>query len=77
MKTELIDAMKEAVEGLKTYPSKTLKLFHHNDTDGLSSGTILLGAFTDAGYDVARFSLEKGKEYIKQIFISYNFCRKK
>ncbi|MCD6397821.1 MAG: DHH family phosphoesterase, partial [Spirochaetaceae bacterium] len=59
MKTELIVAMKEAVEVLKTYPSKTLKLFHHNDTDGLSSGTILLGAFTDAGYDVARFSLEK------------------
>ncbi len=59
MKTELIDAMKEAVEGLKTYPSKTLKLFHHNDTDGLSSGTILLGAFTDAGYKVSRFSLEK------------------
>ena len=59
MKTELIDAMKEAVGVLKTYPSKTIKLFHHNDTDGLSSGTILLGAFTDAGYDVSRFSLEK------------------
>ncbi len=59
MKTELIDAMNEAIGVLKNYPSKTIKLFHHNDTDGLSSGTILLGAFTDAGYNVSRFSLEK------------------
>jgi len=59
MKIELISAMKEAVEVLKTYPSKTIKLFHHNDTDGLTAGTILLDAFEQAGYNVSRFSLEK------------------
>ncbi|MFP4418418.1 MAG: DHH family phosphoesterase [Chitinispirillaceae bacterium] len=32
---------------------------HHNDTDGLSSGTILPKAFENAGYTVERYSLEK------------------
>ena len=59
MKNELITAMQEAVQILESYPSKKIDLFHHNDTDGLSSGTILLHAFKKAEYGVSRFSLEK------------------
>ena len=59
MKNELITAMEEAVQKLENYPSKKISLFHHNDTDGLTSGTILLYGFESAGYGVSRFSLEK------------------
>ncbi len=59
MKNELIAEMEEAVLTLKNYPSKKIILFHHNDTDGLTSGTILLNAFEAAEYSVSRFSLEK------------------
>jgi len=59
MKNELITAMEEAVQKLENYPSKKISLFHHNDTDGLTSGTILLHGFESAGYGVTRFSLEK------------------
>ncbi|MCK5673838.1 MAG: DHH family phosphoesterase [Spirochaetales bacterium] len=59
MKTKLITAMEEAVHKLDSYPSKKISLFHHNDTDGLSSGTILLSAFKIAEYEISRFSLEK------------------
>ena len=59
MKNELVSVMQGAVRTLKSYPSKKINLFHHNDTDGLTSGTILLHAFGEAGYDISRFSLEK------------------
>ena len=55
----LISAMGKAVEALKKHPSQEVFLFHHNDTDGLTSGSILLNAFTQAGYTVSRFALEK------------------
>lgn len=59
MKEELLTAMKAGISILEQYPSNKIRLFHHNDTDGLSSGAILLTAFTEAGYKVSRFSLEK------------------
>ena len=59
MKKELITAMEGAVKILENYPSKKINLFHHNDTDGLTSGTILLHTFEAASYEVSRFSLEK------------------
>jgi len=59
MKNELLTAMEEAVQKLENYPSKKISLFHHNDADGLTSGTILLHGFEVAGYIVSRFSLEK------------------
>ena len=52
-------AMQEAIGRLKGFPSKEITLFHHNDTDGLTSGTILETAFREDGYSVKRFSLEK------------------
>ncbi|MCF7943646.1 MAG: hypothetical protein K9L21_04375 [Spirochaetia bacterium] len=54
-----IRSMEDAVLALKEKPSRSITLFHHNDTDGLSSGTILLSAFEEVGYEVSRFSLEK------------------
>lgn len=59
MKNELISAMEKAVKKLENYPSKKISLFHHNDTDGLTSGAILLTVLEEFGYGVSRFSLEK------------------
>lgn len=59
MVEELVCAMEDAVVALKKNASREVTLFHHNDTDGLSSGTILLNAFTLIGYETSRFSLEK------------------
>ncbi len=59
-KETLIAAMDKAISMVKNRSgSKELLLFHHNDTDGLTSGTILYTAFTRAGFQVQRFSLEK------------------
>jgi single-stranded-DNA-specific exonuclease len=51
--------MENTISTLKSKPTRNITLFHHNDTDGLSSGTILLSAFEEVGYEVSRFSLEK------------------
>ena len=51
--------MNNAIDALKKNKSRDVVLFHHNDTDGLSSGTVLLHAFEHCGYGVSRFSLEK------------------
>ncbi len=59
MINKFVSAMEDAVAVLKKRTSKEVILFHHNDTDGLTSGTILLYAFETAGYKVSRFSLEK------------------
>ncbi len=55
----LISAMDRAISALAEHPRKELLLFHHNDTDGLTSGTILKTAFIRSGYRVNRRSLEK------------------
>ena len=49
----------KAIVRMKSYPSKEIVLLHHNDTDGLTSGSVLYKAFCDEGYKVQRFSLEK------------------
>jgi single-stranded-DNA-specific exonuclease len=69
MKNELIYEMQGAVRRIQQYPAKKINLFHHNDTDGLSSGTILLTAFEIAEYEITRFSLEKPyPQVLKKIF---------
>ena len=55
----LIAAMKHAIRAIKQWPDKTVKLFHHNDSDGLTSGAILTRAFERQGFKVKRFCLEK------------------
>jgi hypothetical protein len=55
----LSEAMEAAANTLSGAASRDVTLVHHNDTDGLSSGAILLSALEACGYQVARFSLEK------------------
>ena len=59
MLNTLIDAMEHAIREVKQWPEKTIQVFHHNDSDGLSSGAILTRAFERQGYEVQRFCLEK------------------
>jgi hypothetical protein len=51
--------MERAIEEMKQWPEKTIQVFHHNDSDGLSSGAILTRALERQGYKVKRFCLEK------------------
>jgi hypothetical protein len=51
--------MDRAIRELKQSPEKTVQIFHHNDSDGLSSGAILTRALERQGYNVNRFCLEK------------------
>ncbi|MFQ5444860.1 MAG: hypothetical protein ACE5EK_09615 [Nitrospinales bacterium] len=59
MLNQLIEAMAQAISEIKRWPEKTVQIFHHNDTDGLSSGAILKTAFERQGYEIRRFCLEK------------------
>jgi len=59
MLNTLIDAMENAIEEVKKWPEKAVQIFHHNDSDGLSSGAILTRAFQRQGFKVQRFCLEK------------------
>jgi single-stranded-DNA-specific exonuclease len=54
-----VHAMEDAIRELKEWPDKTIQVFHHNDSDGLSSGAILTRALERQGFTVQRFCLEK------------------
>jgi len=54
-----VEAMQRAIRELKEWPDKTVQVFHHNDSDGLSSGAILTRALERQGFKVQRFCLEK------------------
>ncbi|MBF9015730.1 MULTISPECIES: DHH family phosphoesterase [unclassified Oceanispirochaeta] len=66
---DLRNAMEAAISSLKNNESRNVTLFHHNDTDGLSSGTILLNAFDQIGYGISRFSLEKPYPEVLEIIL--------
>jgi hypothetical protein len=51
--------MKNAIDEVRQWPKKEVHIFHHNDSDGLSSGAILTRTFERAGYTINRFCLEK------------------
>ncbi|MGD2097527.1 MAG: hypothetical protein PVG35_08105 [Desulfobacterales bacterium] len=59
MKAELLAAMENAARQVRQWPQKHVRVFHHNDSDGLTSGAILTTAFTRAGFKVQRSCLEK------------------
>ncbi|RKX81997.1 MAG: hypothetical protein DRP57_10855 [Spirochaetes bacterium] len=59
MKEDFLKAVKDALKMLEEYGKKEVLLFHHNDCDGLTSGSILEEAFRRKGYSVQRYSLEK------------------
>ena len=54
-----IDAMEHAIREVREMPEKAVQVYHHNDSDGLTSGAILTRAFERQGYGVRRFCLEK------------------
>jgi single-stranded-DNA-specific exonuclease len=65
----LIKVMEQAIRELRQWPDKTVQIFHHNDSDGLSSGAILTHAFQRQGYAVKRYCLEKPyPAVLKKIF---------
>ncbi|MBI9102676.1 MAG: DHH family phosphoesterase [Spirochaetales bacterium] len=70
MKDKMIEVIHEAVSALFGYPGKEVSLFHHNDTDGLSSGAILMNSFERIGYTVSRFSLEKPYPQVLEMIFS-------
>lgn len=53
------EAMEKAIREIKQSPEKAVQVFHHNDADGITSGSILTRAFERQGYKVQRFCLEK------------------
>jgi single-stranded-DNA-specific exonuclease len=59
MVDDLIKAMERAIGELRRWPKEAVQIFHHNDSDGLSSGAILTRAFEREGYEVRRICLEK------------------
>ncbi len=59
MKEKLLVAMEKAAREVRQWPQKQVQVFHHNDSDGLTSGAILTKAFTRAGFKVQRSCLEK------------------
>jgi single-stranded-DNA-specific exonuclease len=59
MPSTLIDAMEQAIREVRKMPEKAVQVFHHNDSDGLTSGAILTRAFERQGYGVRRLCLEK------------------
>jgi single-stranded-DNA-specific exonuclease len=59
MLNNLIEAMEHAIREIKEWPENTIQIFHHNDSDGLTSGAILTRAFERQGYIIKRFCLEK------------------
>jgi single-stranded DNA-specific DHH superfamily exonuclease len=59
LREQLINDMEKAIEEVRQWPAKEVRVFHHNDSDGLSSGAILTRAFGRAGFGVHRFCLEK------------------
>ena len=69
MREQLIKAMETAIQELGEWPGNSIQIFHHNDSDGLSSGSILTKSFERKGYDVKRFCLEKPyPEVLSKVF---------
>ena len=45
LREALLTAMGNAVDEVRKWPQKEVQIFHHNDSDGLTSGAILKTAF--------------------------------
>jgi single-stranded-DNA-specific exonuclease len=59
MLNPLIDTMEKAIQQVHHWSENTVQIYHHNDSDGLTSGAILTRAFERQGFAVRRFCLEK------------------
>jgi single-stranded-DNA-specific exonuclease len=56
---ELFSAMDKALEEVNHHRGEEIRLFHHNDADGLTSASIVTRAFERQGRAVRRCALEK------------------
>lgn len=56
---DLLGAMRRAISEVEERSDRTVRVLHHNDSDGLSSGAILTRAFERRGFAVERVCLEK------------------
>jgi hypothetical protein len=66
---EWMRRMEQAWRELSNTNQSKVQIFHHNDTDGLTSGAILTEAFERKGYTVHRYALEKPyPAVLKKIF---------
>jgi hypothetical protein len=75
MLDNLIESMENAIRELQKWPDKQILLFHHNDTDGLTSGAILTRTFERQKYKVQRYCLEKPyPAVLKKVFNQENKC---
>ncbi|QEN06864.1 DHH family phosphoesterase [Oceanispirochaeta crateris] len=73
MVEDLTQAMEQAISALIDSKFRKVTLLHHNDTDGLCAGTILLQALESMGWEVSRYSLEKPyPEVLNKIFTVQN-----
>ena len=59
LREKLIQDMQKAIDEMQQWPRKEVQVFHHNDSDGLSSGAILTRTLERAGFRIKRFCLEK------------------
>jgi single-stranded DNA-specific DHH superfamily exonuclease len=59
LREALLTAMGNAAAEVRKWPQKEAQIFHHNDSDGLTSGAILTKAFERAGFKIQRSCLEK------------------
>ncbi len=72
---QLIVSMEEAIRQMKQWPDKEIRLLHHNDSDGLTSGAILTRAFERQNYTVRRYCLEKPyPAVLRKVFEQKNKC---
>jgi len=56
---DLLAAMQQAIAEVEDRPDRRVRILHHNDSDGLSSGAVLTRAFERKGFTVERVCLEK------------------
>ncbi len=56
---DLLTAMRRAIAEVESRSERTVRVLHHNDSDGLSSAAILTRTFERKGYAVERVCLEK------------------
>jgi hypothetical protein len=75
MLNQLIESMEKAIREIQKWPDNEILLFHHNDTDGLTSGAILTRTFERQNYNVKRYCLEKPyPAVLKKVFNQENKC---
>ena len=69
MLEDLLGAMDQAINEIERRADRDVKVLHHNDADGLSSGAILTWAFERKGFSVHRVCLEKPyPEVLERVF---------